>query len=103
MSPSWKAVPLSSFRPLARVSTLPVEGESAFFYENRRNRRHVFTQPSRPEEPASLPGELGEEPLDAEDARGLLAEGRGGRLRRARPGLLRAIGGERPPGKSPSR
>src|SRR5688572_539238 len=50
------------------------------------------------EKQASLPGQLGEEPLDAEGRRGLLAEGHGGRLRRARPVLLRAIKGERPPG-----
>src|SRR5688572_12433107 len=72
---SRRAVPLNPFRPLARVSTVPVEGESAFFCENPRNRRHVFTQPSRPDEPASLARQLCEEPLNAEDARGTARRG----------------------------
>src|SRR5688572_15652591 len=100
MSPSSGAVPLSVSRPLARVSTVPAEGESAFFCENRRNRRHGFKQPIPAEGPASRPGKLGEEHLDAEGRRGLLAEGRGGRLRRDRPVLLRAIRGNGRPGRT---
>src|SRR5688572_28786839 len=84
MPPSPRVVPLSSFRPLARESTVPAESESAFFCENRRNRRHGFDSTVPAEKPAALPGELCEEPLDAEvEQRGLLPEGRRGRLRRA--------------------
>src|SRR5687768_8446678 len=47
--------------------TILIEAESAFFCENRRNRRHVFNPTIPIEGPAPESRKLGEELLDAED------------------------------------